>query len=77
MRNIVRCSAHSKRSANETLLCLWSISVSSAVAILRSTPNFFAGVLALGRILRIVSEAVAEGKAMREQYRRQYPSLDW
>jgi hypothetical protein len=51
--------------------------VSSAVAILRSTPNFFAGVLALGRILRIVSEAVAEGKAMREQYRRQYPSLDW
>jgi hypothetical protein len=51
--------------------------VSAAVALLRSTPNVFAGFLALGRILRTVSEAIAEGKEMREHYRRQYPSLDW
>jgi hypothetical protein len=49
----------------------------STAAIVKSTPNFFAGLLALGRFLRTVSEAVAEGKALREQYRRQYPSLDW
>ncbi len=51
--------------------------MSAAVALLRSTPNVFAGFLAFGQILRIVSEAIAEGKEMREQYRRQYPSLDW
>lgn len=51
--------------------------MSTAVAIFRSTPNFFAGLLVLGRILRLVSETIVEGRAMREQYRRQYPSLDW
>jgi hypothetical protein len=51
--------------------------MSTAVTFLRSSPNFYAGVLALGQILRLVSDVIAEGKAMREQYRRQYRSLDW
>jgi hypothetical protein len=70
-------AAHKVEGPQRNSVVLLEPPVSTAVAILRSTPSLSAGLQSLVRILRIVSEAIAEGKAMREQYRRQYPSLDW
>jgi hypothetical protein len=78
LRCSILCAAtHKVKEAQRNSVVFLEQPVSTAVAILRSTPNFFSGVQALGRILRMISEVIAEGKAMREQYRRQYPSMEW